>query len=106
MCGVNDVYTDAEKRSMELWDAWCQAMPLTSQERKEIRERDRYAASLQGGMSTGGNPGRYADEQQRQKNREYAETYRRNHQETIRAYNAAHADEIRERCQEYNKFYR
>lgn len=102
--GRMNALSPEEKRSMALWDAWCEAMPLTSQERQEIRERDRYAVESRSGSNTDDN--RYDEEFRRQRNREYAARYRQNHQDKRRAYNQAHAEEIKERRIEYERFYR
>ena len=105
MDGRMNALSPEEKRSRALWDAWCEAMPLTSQERQEIRERDRYAVESRRGRSNT-DDNRYDEEFRRQRNREYASRYRQNHQDKIRAYNEAHADEIKEYEREYSRFYR
>lgn len=93
-------FTPEELRSIALWDAWCEAMPLTEQERRECNERDSYCTTTSLTHATAAP----ITDAQRKKNREYAATYRRRHRDAARAYYAAHREEIKAQKQEYYKF--
>lgn len=92
MSCVNTRYTPDELESIFLWDMLCDNLPITREERKEIRERD---------AKTSGRPAK--TEEQKRKEREYAKRWRAEHKEQIRAYNAAHRDEINERQRAYDR---
>lgn len=96
------MFTTEEMRSMYLWDAWCEAMPLTAEERRESARRDEYAKSTNGYMSS--RPGTQSTVSDAERNRAYAARYRANHHDRIIAYNRAHADEINERQREYRRY--
>ena len=92
MSCVNTRYTPDELESIFLWDLLCENIPITREERKEIRERDAKST---------GKPTK--TEEQRERDREYARRWRAAHKEHIKAYNASHRDEINERQREYDK---
>ena len=96
------MFTTEEMRSLYLWDAWCEAMPLTAEERRESARRDEYAKSTNGYMS--GRPGTQSSASEAERNRAYAARYRANHHDRIIAYNRTHADEINERQREYRRY--
>jgi len=95
------MYTPEELRSMALWDAWCDAMPLTHQERMDATRRDRYAS---GAHTPKKQTSKHDQEYLRQRNREYVARYRAAHKDRIQQYEAAHAAEKAERNRDYYRF--
>lgn len=90
---VNNRYTPDELESIFIWDVLCEAIPLSSEERAEIRRRD----------SENGVHKKPKSAEQREKALEYQRRWRAEHKEQIRAYNAAHRAEINERQKNYDK---
>lgn len=113
MSCVNDRYSPAELESIFLWDCLCEALPLTAEERREIKERD-YTAK------TGKKERRITDsavhynaiasaneEERKQQRLEQKRRWREANKERIRAYDAAYRarnrDSINERQREYDR---
>ena len=93
-------FSPEELHSMALWDAFCEAMPITAQERRECAERDAYCTATN--FTVPVTPA--ITDEQRQKKREYAAKWRKKNKAKVRGYYTAHADEVRERMREYRKF--
>lgn len=99
MSCVNTKYTPAELESIFLWDAMCEKLPLTLEERRECSDREYYA--IHGEL-----PKRETSEEKRAKRREYNRRYRESHREKLRAsdqeYRNKNRKSINERQKEYD----
>lgn len=93
-------FSPEELHSMALWDAWCEAMPITALERQECAERDAYCRTTN--FTTP--HAKPITEEQRKRNREYAARYRAKNKDKISAYYAHHSTERIEYQREYRKF--
>ena len=100
MASVNSKFTPDELESIFIWDLLCEAMPLTAEERRDIRERDTYAST--GKVSTARVKKPMTEEQRKAKN-EAKRRWREEHKEQIAAYREAHRQEIRERQRAYDQ---
>ena len=100
MGSANNKFTPDELESIFIWDLLCEIVPLTAQERQDIRERDDYAS---GKASSSHRPKKPITDEQRQKRLEAKRRYRETHKEQIAAYRDAHRQEIRERQKAYDK---
>lgn len=113
MSCVSDKYSPAELESIFLWDCLCEALPLTVEERREIKERDE---AQKGGARKHPASARFRpvaqakirlEEERRQKRLEQKRRWREANKERIRAYDAAYRaknrDEINERQREYDR---
>lgn len=78
MGGINDKYTDRERLSMALWDALCDMLPAT----KEEREFSKYL-DAQARRENGGKPSREYTPEQIAHQRELARQWRATHKEHI-----------------------
>lgn len=100
MSCVNNRYTPDELESIFLWDALCEDLPLTREERREIKDRDFYATH-------GKLPKRETEEERIARKREYNRLYRAKNLEKIRQKDAAYREKnrasINERQREYDK---
>lgn len=113
MSCVNNRYSPEELESIFLWDCLCEALPLTVEERREIKERD---DAQKGGARKHPAIAHFRpvaqakirlEEERRQKRLEQKRRWREANKERIRAYNAAYRaknrDEINERQREYDR---
>ena len=113
MSCVNDHYTPEELESIFLWDCLCEALPLTAEERREIKERDYTAKTGKKERRTPDSAVHYnsiaaaKEEELRKKNREQNRRWREANKERIRAYDSAYRsanrDSINERQREYDR---
>lgn len=113
MSCVSDKYSPAELESIFLWDCLCEALPLTVEERREIKERDeaQKSGARKHPAIAHFRPVAQAkirlEEERRQKRLEQKRRWREANKERIRAYNAAYRaknrDEINERQREYDR---
>lgn len=100
MASANNKFTPDELESIFIWDLLCEAVPLTAEERRDIRERDDYASGKKVSVTHAKKP---ITEAQRQKKLEAKRRYRETHKAQIAAYRDAHRQEIRERQKAYDK---
>ena len=113
MSCVNDRYSPAELESIFLWDCLCEALPLTAEERREIKERDYTAKTGKKEQRTPDSavPCDASDaakaEERRRKRLEQKRRWREANKERIRAYDAAYRamnrGSINERQREYDR---
>lgn len=113
MSCVNDRYSPAELESIFLWDCLCEALPLTAEERREIKERDNTAKTRNAKRAAPAfaEPRNDADaakeEERRRKRLEQKRRWREANKERIRAYDAAYRamnrGSINERQREYDR---
>lgn len=113
MSCVNDRYSPAELESIFLWDCLCEVLPLTAEERREIKARDYTAKTEKKERRTPDSAVHYnaiaaaKEEEQRQKRLEQKRRWREANKERIRAYDAAYRaknrDSINERQREYDR---
>lgn len=113
MSCVNDHYTPEELESIFLWDCLCEALPLTAEERREIKERDYTAKTGKKERRTPDSAVHYnsiaaaKEEELRKKKREQNRRWREANKERIRAYDSAYRsanrDSINERQREYDR---
>lgn len=89
MTRISEVYTPEELRSMAMWDAFCDIVPITADEIREARERDSYAVSERRDNKT-------------KAHNEAAARYREAHREEIRAKSRA-SDAARKRASRAKK---
>ena len=92
---VSNSYSPDELESIFVWDAICEAMPLTAEERREADERDRESRLAQGGQRRK----RRCDMTPAELAKERARDAARHRPPRTR--NAAALAENRERCAEY-----
>lgn len=78
MGGINDKYTERERLSMALWDALCEFLPATKEERELSKRLDSFAR-----MENGGKPKRELTPEQTAHQRELARQWRATHKEYI-----------------------
>ena len=100
MGSTNNKFTADELESIFLWDLLCEVIPLTAEERKDIRDRDTYAAT---GKSPTDRVKKPLTEEQRKAKNEAKRRFREAHKEQIAAYRDAHRQEIRERQRAYDQ---
>lgn len=113
MSCVNDHYTPDELESIFIWDCLCEAIPLTAEERKAIKERDsassagkrKQAAQHTGRSNTAEDA--LTEEERKRKKLEQKRRWREAHKDRIRAYDIAYReknrDSINERQREYDR---
>lgn len=100
MASANNKFTPDELESIFIWDLLCEAVPLTAEERRDIRERDDYAAGKEPTVFRAKKP---LTPEQRQKKNEAKRRYREAHKAQIAAYYDAHRQEICERQRHYDQ---
>lgn len=100
MATANNKFTPDELESIFVWDLLCEVFPLTAEERRDIRDRDTYAAT--GKIPTERVKKPLSEEQRKAKN-EAKRRWREAHKEQIAAYRDAHRQEIRERQRAYDQ---
>lgn len=113
MSCVSDKYSPAELESIFLWDCLCEALPLTAEERREIKERDYTAKTGKQERRTPDSAVHYnsiaaaKEEERRRKRLEQKRRWREANKERIRAYDAAYRamnrGSINERQREYDR---
>lgn len=112
MSCVNDKYTPDELESIFIWDCLCEAIPLTTKERREIRERDSALSNGKRAPAAKVAPTKAAEhipteDEQKQRKREQKRRWREANKERIRAYDIAYReknrDSINERQREYDR---
>lgn len=110
MSCVNNRYTPDELESIFIWDCLCEAVPLSREERKAIRDREDAAKREMQAAEPKRNhnlPAEKCTEADRERKRAYAKKYRETHREIIRqrdaAYRAANRADINERQSAYGK---
>jgi hypothetical protein len=113
MSCVSDKYSPAELESIFLWDCLCEALPLTAEERREIKERDYTAKTGKKDRRTPDSAVHYnsiaaaKEEERRRKRLEQKRRWRESNKERIRAYDAAYRamnrGSINERQREYDR---
>lgn len=109
MSCVNDRYSPEELESIFLWDCLCEALPLTAEERREIKERDYTAKAGSEGRNdrVPSAPSNDDEEERKRKKRERNRRWREANKERIRAYEADYRlrnrDSINERQREYDR---
>ena len=94
MSCVNNRYTPDELESIFVWDILCEAIPLSAQERADIRKRDGQKNAA---------PKRHLTDEQRERKREYIRRWKAANKAKIKEYNDAHRAEINERQREYDR---
>ena len=113
MGSANNKFTPDELESIFLWDLLCEVIPLTAEERREIKERDYTAKTGKKERRTTDSAVHYnaiasaKEEERKQQRLEQKRRWREANKERIRAYDAAYRarnrDSINERQREYDR---